>query len=355
MTSRHDLTPILNRLNKNLHQLKPWAKRLQIEAFRIYDRDIPEYPFIVEIYGSHAVLWDRREESIDHHKQHHFEQTIDAICSLGFEKKCVHVKRRAKQRPRISINHQQSEDLSANFPIEARAEALIDRPLNAPIKYTPAYVKMAHEFQIREGNFKFLVNLDDYLDTGLFLDHRLTRKMIYDEITKRRTSHVIAPAKVRMLNLFSYTGSFSVYGAKAGATVTSVDMSQNYLDWSERNFIANGLMTSNHNFINDDVLDWIKSGFAKTTGPFDIIVCDPPTFSNSKKMDGTWDVARDHRWLIEKCLECLNSNGTLLFSANRRDFKIDSAIKERATEITHETLPKDFRDAKIRKVFLFHS
>lgn len=333
------MTPIFNRLQKNLNQLRPWAERLQIEAFRIYDRDIPEYPSIIEVYGSHAVLWDRRNELIDQDKNENFEQTLQALHQLGFANDKVHIKRREKQRPRGP--KEPSIDIS---PTKVAAS-----------DYVPPHVKMSHEFQVREGEMKFLVNLHDYLDTGLFLDHRLARKMIFDEITRRRKDGAGAIRKIKVLNLFSYTGSFSVYAAKAGATVTSVDMSPTYLEWSERNFIANGLTTANHKFINDDVLSWMKDGFAKSTGPYDFVICDPPTFSNSKKMKGTWDVARDHRWLVEKCLESLKPDGSLLFSANRRDFKLDPVLSDRAKEITRETLPKDFRDIKIRKVFQFHS
>lgn len=350
MSSPSGSTPIFNRLQKNLAQLKPWAERLQIEAYRIYDRDIPEYPSIIEVYGSHIVLWDRRDDEVDRDKQSNFDQTLEALTALGFSPANIHIKRRDKQRPRAAKSlAEENTDVSS---------AALEQPAQTA-GYIPPHVKMSHEFQIREGDMKFLVNLHDYLDTGLFLDHRLTRKIVHDEISDRRKKAGPSQAKIKVLNLFSYTGSFSVYAAKAGAMVTSVDMSPTYLEWSERNLIANGLATANHRFVNDDVLSWMKDGFGASTGPYDFVICDPPTFSNSKKMEGTWDVARDHRWLVQKCLECLKPGGTLIFSANRRDFRLDPDLAHLAPgpikDITKETLPKDFRDLKIRKVFRFYS
>lgn len=384
---------IFNRLKKNWHKLKPWADRLGIEAFRLYDRDIPEYPSIIEIYGRYAVLWDCRDPEIDTGKEHLFDETIGALGGLGFSPDDIAVKRRQKQRPRptergpspivpaagstdsdessdsgILVNSPRPKGSESAVPnkggsisrpdgtIEIRQVAQTKRPQN----FIPSYVKSSHEFPVREGDHKFLVNLHDYLDTGLFLDHRLTRKMVGDEIAKRRQSLGPGQKQFKMLNLFCYTGSFSVYGARAGATVTSVDMSPIYLAWAERNFIANGLLTSNHRFINDDVLSWIKDGFATSTGPYDYIICDPPTFSNSKKMEGTWDVSRDHKWLVDRCLEALRPGGTLIFSANRRDFQMDPILLDplpssclRAKEITRDTLPKDYHDTKVRRVFRF--
>lgn len=365
---------IFNRLKKNWDKLKPWADRLGVEAFRLYDRDIPEYPSIIEVYGRHAVLWDRRDPEIDTGKEHLFEETMEALGGLGFSIDEIAVKRREKQRPRPTERGPspiESSGASNSGPAAPNKGGSISRPdgtieirhvaqTKRTQNFIPAYVKSSHEFPVREGDHKFLVNLHDYLDTGLFLDHRLTRKMVGDEIAKRRQSLGPAQRQFKMLNLFCYTGSFSVYGARAGATVTSVDMSPIYLAWAERNFIANGLLTANHRFINDDVLSWIKDGFAASTGPYDYIICDPPTFSNSKKMEGTWDISRDHKWLVDRCLEALRPGGTLIFSANRRDFEMDPILMDplprsglRVKEITRDTLPKDYHDAKIRRVFRF--
>jgi 23S rRNA (cytosine1962-C5)-methyltransferase len=363
---------IFNRLKKNWDKLKPWADRLGIEAFRLYDRDIPEYPSIIEVYGLYAVLWDRRDHEIDAGKEHLFDETIEALGGLGFSRDEIAIKRREKQRPRptergpspIVPVAELDPDKSAKGGSISRPDGTIEirhvTESKRPQNFIPSYVKSSHEFLVREGDHKFLVNLHDYLDTGLFLDHRLTRKMVGEEIAKRRQSLGPAQRQFKVLNLFCYTGSFSVYAARAGATVTSVDMSPIYLAWAERNFIANGLLTANHRFINDDVLSWMKDGFAASTGPYDYIICDPPTFSNSKKMEGTWDISRDHKWLVDRCLEALRPGGTLVFSANRRDFQMDPILMDplprsglRAKEITRDTLPKDYHDEKIRRVFRF--
>lgn len=318
-------TAIQNRLKKNWQQLKPWADRLGIEAFRLYDRDIPEYPSIIEIYRDSAVLWDRRDDEIDQGKERQFAETLEALGALGFSKEKIIVKRRARQGKTEGGTKTQYYRLD----------------------------KTQAEREIREGDVKLLVNLTDYLDTGLFLDHRLTRKRIGEHIAARSKRR----ERSRLLNLFCYTGSVSVYAAKAGAITTNVDMSPTYLEWAERNFVTNGLLTSRHRFINEDVLAWTKEGAAKATGPYEFIFCDPPTFSNSKKMAGTWEVQRDHKWLIEQCLEALTADGVLLFSANRRDFVLNESLRDlrewQVREISKDTLPKDFHDAKIRRVFQF--
>lgn len=338
------MTAIANRLKKNWDKLKPWASKLGIEAFRLYDRDIPEYPSIIEIFGTHAVLWDRRDDQIDQGKELNFDDTLEALMAIGIPRANIVVKRRQRQQPRASIK---GEDEATTLTVESTTPAEpTGRQYNRLSRNSP-------EITVREGSHKFLVNLHDYLDTGLFLDHRLTRKIVADHIQKRTAARL----NTRFLNLFCYTGSFSVYAARAGATVTSVDMSPTYLAWAERNFIANGLMTANHRFINHDVLSWMKDGEARRTGPYEFIFCDPPTFSNSKKMEGTWEIQRDHAWLIEQCLNALTPDGVLIFSANRRDFALDESFREmedyRVKEITRDTLPKDFHDLKARRVFLF--
>ena len=370
------MTAIANRLKKNWDKLKPWASKLEIESFRLYDRDIPEYPSIIEVFGNNAVLWDRRDDLIDRDKDQNFHDTIDAVVALGIPRENMVVKRRARQQPRgakiisqvSSVGSEDGSSVGSEDGSSAGSEggssagvedAETDVDFEATSEAKPKgrqYTRRSRgspEIQVREGSHKFLVNLHDYLDTGLFLDHRLTRKLVADHVQQRTDARL----GTRFLNLFCYTGSFSVYAARAGATVTGVDMSPVYLAWAERNFIINNLMTSNHRFINDDVLTWMKDGFARKTGPYDFIFCDPPTFSNSKKMEGTWEVQRDHKWLIEQCLDALSPDGVLIFSANRRDFALDESFREledyKVRELTRDTLPKDFHDAKARRVYLF--
>lgn len=353
------MSAIANRLKKNWDKLKPWASKLEIEAFRLYDRDIPEYPFIIEIFGSSAVLWDRRDDQLDQGKEKNFDDTLSAITALGIPRENLVIKRRARQQPRGSVikpnletgaDHDESDDETLDVKQTELKQPATEKQKG---RQYGRHSRGSPEIQVREGAHKFLVNLHDYLDTGLFLDHRLTRKIVADHVQKRTDARL----QTRFLNLFCYTGSFSVYAARAGAVVTSVDMSPVYLAWAERNFIANNLMTSNHRFINEDVLAWMKEGGARRTGPYDFIFCDPPTFSNSKKMEGTWEVSRDHKWLIEQCLDALSPDGVLIFSANRRDFALDESFQEledyRVREITRDTLPKDFHDLKSRRVYLF--
>lgn len=309
-------TAIENRLFKNWKALKPWADRLEIEAFRLYDRDIPEYPFVIEIFGTFAVLWNRQDAEIDAGKEQHLADTLNALTRLGFFRDKVIIKRR-------EIKERRSE------------------------QYGPLY-RREEEMPIGESGHQFLINLYDYLDCGLFLDHRLFRKCLADDVRSRAKQ-----GPVSVLNLFCYTGSISVYAAKAGAKTTNVDLSGRYLDWAQRNFVANHLLTSNHRFIETDILDWVKSGQALTSGSYDVVVCDPPTFSNSKKMVGTWDVERDHVWLIDALTLLLKPDGTLYFSTNKRGFKLSAEGLEhlKIQNITRETLPKDFHDQKIRSAF----
>jgi 23S rRNA (cytosine1962-C5)-methyltransferase len=187
-----------------------------------------------------------------------------------------------------------------------------------------------NEFIVSEQGLRFIVNLSDYLDTGLFLDHRLTRKMV-QELSKDK----------KVLNLFCYTGSFSVYAAAGDASkVVSVDLSKTYLAWTERNMQLNFPEDHRHSIVHADVKQFLTEGKEK----FDIIVMDPPTFSNSKRMDDILDIQRDHVTLINQCLEILNPGGTLFFSTNFTKFKMETAaIRASAiTDITRATTPFDF-------------
>lgn len=308
---------IANRLKKNWDRLKPMADKLGVESFRLYDRDIPEFPSIIEVHRDYAVLWDRRE-AVDQGKEANFTATLDALHALGFDKQHLIIKRR-------EVQHRRGE--------------------GEGLKQYTKRAKREVQLQVREGTLRALINLHDYLDTGLFLDHRIVRARLAQEVSDRKARG----QNVRALNLFSYTGMASVAMAKSGARVTSVDMSPVYSAWAERNFIANGLLTAHHDFIVENALDWIRDDRNR----FDLIFCDPPTFSNSKKMVGTWDVQRDHRWLIDRLMERLKPGGTLVFSTNKRDFKIDAEIAEHAKlrDLSKSTLPFDFRDQKLRRVW----
>ncbi|MEI8280618.1 MAG: class I SAM-dependent methyltransferase, partial [Bacteroidota bacterium] len=195
---------------------------------------------------------------------------------------------------------------------------------------------------VRESDLSFIINLTDYLDTGLFLDHRITRGMVREQ---SKSAHV--------LNLFCYTGSFSVYAAKGGAaTITSVDLSKTYLNWAKRNMQYNKLYNdTQHDFIHADVMEWLKEVPANT---FDLIICDPPTFSNSKRMDGEFDVQRDHVALLKQLLKVTNDGGSIYFSNNYRNFVLDKEhiATPYIKDITAATTPFDFKGKLHRSCFL---
>jgi len=301
------MSEIYQRLAKNLSRLSPLVKKYGVEAYRLYDRDIPDYPYIVDIYGPSTVIYDRSNEKLDNteEKRGHWDQTLEALKELKFSQQFL--KRRA------SGKHQYQK---------------LDEKQQSQI--------------IKEGPAKFLVNLTDYLDTGLFLDHRIMREKIFKESKGKR-----------VLNLFSYTGSVSVFAALGGATeVTSVDMSKTYSEWAQENFKINNIPLQPNRFLVEDVLTYLEG--PRDEEYYDLIFLDPPTFSNSKKMEDSFEVERDQRFLIEHCLRRLKDGGTFYFSTNKRDFKLDPIMRDRYSiqDISKKTIPFDFRDQKIHKVFL---
>ena len=189
---------------------------------------------------------------------------------------------------------------------------------------------------VEEGGLNFEVNFSDYLDTGLFLDHRLTRGWLRD-----------LAAGTRFLNLFAYTGTATVYAADGGAReTTTVDLSATYVGWSERNMARNGFSGSAHRFLQTDVLQWLDAAVATPETRFELVFCDPPTFSNSKRMRDTWDVQRDHVPLLMRIGALLAPGGVLIFSCNRRKFTLDvEALTEAGLtceDVTSATIPRDF-------------
>lgn len=295
---------LVNRLNKNLKRLKKWAKKNKVEAYRLYDKDLPEYAAAIDIYGDHVHLQEYAPPAIidDHKAQKRRIEMVQGtgrfmVESLGLDPDNLHVKTRERQRG------------------------------------TNQYEKNAEHGQrgrILENDLTFLVNFTDYLDTGIFLDHRNARAMIRD----------MAQGK-DFLNLFAYTGSATVYAAAGGArSTTTVDMSNTYLDWGEDNLRVNNLLGRHHRFVRADCIDWLY----QTNDQYDLILLDPPTFSNSKKMDSSFDIQRDHVNLLELTAKHLKPGGTLIFSNNRRGFKLeaDALPNLNFKEITHETKPEDF-------------
>ncbi|MDD4972970.1 MAG: class I SAM-dependent methyltransferase [Bacteriovorax sp.] len=302
-----DQKTIQNRIEKNYKHRAKWARKEGIEGFRIYEKDIPEFPFIVDVYKDHAVIFEKRDDEIDAEKFEHFNYIISAVKNvLHLPEEKIVIKSRKKQKGATQYER-----------LEERNETIT----------------------VKEYQAEFLVNLHDYLDTGLFLDHRPMRQLIFNE----------ARAK-KFLNLFSYTGTVSVMAALGGAThVTSVDLSSTYQDWARKNFEHNKISLKEHNFIVQSALDYLE----KAVNKFDLIFLDPPTFSNSKKMEEDFEVEKDQVVLIKNCLRLLNPGGTLYFSNNKRKFKLDPIIAEMAVvqDITDKTIPMDFRERSVHHCF----
>lgn len=297
---------IKNRLEKNYKKLKPWADRVGIEAFRLYDRDIPEYPFIVDVYKDHFLIYDK-SDSRDKDKNHlpHVVEALEGLFNADESK--IIIKKRERQ-----------EGLSQYEKIAAKEET----------------------FVVKESQGLFKVNLHDYLDTGLFLDHRPMRQKIFKTVKDKN-----------VLNLFCYTGSVSVFAALGGGRTTSVDMSQTYLRWAQDNFELNKLDLNQHQFINANVLEWLDEN--RNQQNFDVIFLDPPTFSNSKKMQDAFEVEKDQDFLVDCCMSMLRPEGVLYFSNNKRKFKLSEnlAAKYQVRDISEESIPQDFHDKKIHVCF----
>lgn len=291
-----------NRLAKNIKKVEKWAKQQGIDAYRLYDADLPEYNLAVDRYGDHIVVQEyQAPKNIDEQKAR--QRLLDAVSATlyvtGVETNKLVLKVRQKQ------------------------------------KGTNQYEKLANKgdyFYVNEYGAKLWVNLTDYLDTGLFLDHRLTRKMV-GEMAKGKT----------FLNLFAYTGSATIHAALNGAkSTTTVDMSNTYLNWAEQNLELNNLSLRHNRLFQADCLQWL----AECRERFELIFVDPPTFSNSKRMENSWDVQRDHIELMKQLKRILTADGTIVFSNNKRGFKMDfeglAELGLQAENISHKTLPLDF-------------
>ena len=305
-----------NRLRKVWKHYAKIARKGGIACFRFYDHDLPEAPFAIEWLDGvvHAAEYKRRHGMDDEEHAGWLEAARGVIAHvLEIDRAAVFMKMRQRKAGRQGQYEKFGEE---------RVERIVP-----------------------EGGLSFIINLTDYLDTGLFLDHRITRGMVRE-----------AAKDQRVLNLFCYTGSFSVYAADGGAAeVTSVDMSRTYINWAKRNMQYNKrYKPEQHDFIQDDVLEWIKT---VPRGRYDLIVCDPPTFSNSKRMEGEWDVQRDHVALLKTLLRILSDDGKIYFSNNYRGFQLDrDAIPATVVkDITRATTPFDFEGRLHRSCFLIQS
>ncbi len=309
-----DISSFRNRLLKNARHWSKWAKRQGISCYRLYDRDVPEFPVIVDWYEGRVHLQEVQTGWVESQEDHEaWLAEIHAACAdvLQIPFEAVSTKTRRRQR---------GEDQYEKTSLEGE------------------------DFVVHEDGLSFYVNLDAYLDTGLFLDHRNTRKRVRSEAAGKR-----------FLNLFSYTGAFTVYAVAGGATETvTVDMSNTYLDWAGRNFGLNGIGPQRHSRVRMDALTYLREALVRRER-FDLIVLDPPSFSNSKKMLGVLDVQRDHVWMVESCLELLNPGGVLYFSNNLRSFKLDETLKPLCANISVQSVPEDFRNKRIHQCFRFET
>ncbi|MBF0462669.1 MAG: bifunctional 23S rRNA (guanine(2069)-N(7))-methyltransferase RlmK/23S rRNA (guanine(2445)-N(2))-methyltransferase RlmL [Magnetococcales bacterium] len=292
-----------NRLQKNLKQLGAWARREGIECFRVYDADMPEYAAAIDLYGAWVHIQEyHAPKTVDPQKaEQRFAELVAGVTqvlNVPAERICIKVR-----RPQSGASQYEKQG--------------DDQPLLA----------------VTEGGLKFLVNLEDYLDSGLFLDQRLLRQHIRQLARGRR-----------FLNLFGYTGSATVYAIAGGAYSTVlVDISKTYLTWAERNLTLNGYAPGpQHQLIQADCLQWIQGQKSQ----FDLIFLAPPTFSNSKRMNEDWDIVRDYGALLARCRSLLAPSGILIFLTHARKFRLDPErvpADMRCTEITAQTIPRDFQ------------
>ncbi len=327
----HEQAELLhNRLAKRARHLRKWPER-GISCYRVYERDIPEIPLVIDRYGDHLHVaeYPRPHDRTPAEHADWLElmlKTAGAIFEIHRSR--IFLKQRGRQRG------------------DAQYERLGDH---------------SHTMVVQERDLKFRVNLSDYVDTGLFLDHRETRRMVREEASGKR-----------FLNLFAYTAAFSVYAAAGGAAATTtVDWSNTYLDWAAENMRLNGFDGPAHRFCRDSAVNYLRQaterlerGGPDRSGLFDIAVVDPPTYSNSKRTEEDWDVQRDHVTLLSALLRLMSGDAVVYFSTNYRRFKFDQSSLSGAVEaegaslsvheISRQTVPEDFRNKRVHRCWRIH-
>lgn len=308
-----------NRFKKNLKRLGTWARRAGVSCYRVYDADMPEYAFAIDLYRTRdsQPLWLYVQEyaaAADIDGEAARRRRGEVIASLpkvtGVPRECIRVRTRRRAR-------------------RGEQYTRTDRDARAHV--------------VEEGGLAFEVNFDEYLDTGLFLDQRLTRAHLRERSRGKR-----------FLNLFAYTGTATVYAAAGGAaSTTSVDLSNTYLAWARRNLALNGFEGARHTLVRADCRAWLRER-ARARERYDLIYLEPPTFSNSKRMAGVLDVGRDHPELIGDCVRLLSAGGVVLFCTNARRFKLEPSVSHRyaVRDVTAASLPPDFeRHPRIHRCF----
>jgi 23S rRNA (guanine2445-N2)-methyltransferase / 23S rRNA (guanine2069-N7)-methyltransferase len=308
-----------NRLGKNIKRLRSWAQREGISCYRLYDADMPEYAFAIDLY-----------QVIEPQESWLYVQEYAAPAEI---------EREAVQRRRAEV----LASLPEVTGVPAERSRLRTRRRT---RRGEQYVKVGEQSRfhtVLEGGLRLRVNFDDYLDTGVFLDHRMTRARLRAAASGRQ-----------FLNLFAYTGTATVYAAAGGADrTTSVDLSATYLAWARENLALNGLGGARHRLVQADCRAWVEEA-ARSKARFDLIFLAPPTFSNSKRMEGVLDIGRDHAALIDACVQLLAPAGLMLFSTNAQRFKLDASLMQRydLRDISADTLPPDFaRNPRVHRCY----
>lgn len=330
-----------NRLAKNLKRLQGWARKSGVSCYRLYDADMPEYAFAIDLYRAldpRPALESAARASRQPPAAPSEAATLDWLYVQEYAA--------PDSIEEEAVRRRRNEAFSVLTDVTGVPEERVRIRTRRQQKGREQYEKLnrQHEFHVvEEGGLKFEVNFDDYLDTGIFLDHRATRARVR-----------AAAAGKRVLNLFAYTSTVSVYAAAGDARSTvSVDLSNTYLDWAQRNFQLNGFGSGTNALVQADCRAWLAEA-AGGGERYDLIFLDPPTFSNSKRMEGVLDVRRDHPALIESCARLLSPEGLLVFSTNAQKFRIDASLMQRfaVKDISVETIPVDFeRNPRIHRCY----
>lgn len=303
-----------NRLTRMAKHWHKWARRQGVTCFRLYDKDIPDVPLAIDWYEGHLHIaeYARPHDRADAEHRVWLDFIVQTVAeTLSVDMDRVFVKRRQRQKGKSQYERQDDS---------------------------------RRRLEVGEGGHRFLVNLADYLDTGLFLDHRQTRAMVQE-----------AAGGKHFLNLFAYTGAFTVYAAAGGAaSTTTVDLSATYLDWAGDNMRLNGFTGEEHEYIRRDAMKFLEYRAEHGGRPFDLAVVDPPTFSNSKKLDDVWDVQQRHAELLNLLLTQMSPGGVIYFSSNLRRFKLheEKITGAEIREITAQTIPPDFRNKRVHRCWV---
>ncbi len=352
------------RLRKVAKLRRKWAQREGVTCYRVYDADLPDYSAAIDLYEGSATTPGRWLVIAEYAAPREVDPSLAearlldiltlAPRILQVDPDNVFAKARIRSRGGSQYGKQSggtspsSQHGKGGKPRGERGGSASNRPSQGAGSGTPSDIRTRRLPLIEEGGLTFAVNFNDYLDTGIFLDHRITRGLVREHARGKRF----------FLNLFAYTGTATCYAADAGVEETvTVDLSNTYLDWAERNMEQNGFVGPDHHYVRADVMSWIRD-MRQTRNRWDLIFCDPPTFSNSSKMGRrTWDVQRDHVELLVGLSRLLSREGEAIFSCNLRTFRPDIEELARAgvvlTDITDETIPEDFaRNKKIHHCYL---